>query len=102
MKFEYQKVIDLGFEREDDTDSMFAETYGWHPFYTTLKLTKRIYLNWDCETREIQMIRYDKESSILGRMKIESEEMLMSILKFFGKIKTEEKPNIDYSVINAC
>ena len=102
MKFDYKQIVDLGFQREDYHDAIHKETYGWHPFFMTLDLSDGISLDWDCETREIQMLRCDKESSILGRMKIKSEEMLIDILKFFGKIKTEEKPNIDYSVINAC
>lgn len=85
---DYKKVIDLGFRREDQSDSIFYDEYGFNWFIVTLRLFTAknkdfVELDWDCNTREVEMIRYDKECTILSRMKIETYDELVRIVNFF-------------------
>ena len=99
MKFDYKKVDDLGFQREDYKDSLHYSEYGWQPFWMTLNLTKKISMNWDCETKEITMLRCNKEHDVLGKIKIQSEDQLHELLVFFGLF---EPPKVKSCIVNAC
>lgn len=84
-KFHYSEVLELGFKRENLQDHLFFNQNGYEWFVVTKKLSKGIKAEWDCETHTIEIIRYDKEDNVLGRMSILSREHLKSILNFFGK-----------------
>ena len=86
-KIDYKIVIDLGFEREDQTDSIFYDQYGFNWFIVTKKLTKRTYLDWDCNTRIVTLKRIDKNHNIVGSLDIESLEELKNIIDFFTNKK---------------
>lgn len=85
--FWYEQVKDLQFKRDDYSDSVHFDQRGWHPFFMELKLTEEISLNWDCETRTIEMTRCDKESNVLGRMQIKNYLHLIELIDFFTENK---------------
>ena len=82
-EIDYKIVIDLGFKRENQTDNVFYIEYGFNYFIVTKKLTKRIYLDWDCNTRTIRLKRIDKNHNIVGCLNIESSQELEDIINFF-------------------
>jgi hypothetical protein len=82
-KINYQDVIDLGFKRSDESDNIFFKQNGFDWFLVTRNLTKRIYLDWDCETHLVQMIRVDKEQTIKGRIYIKNLEEVERVIRFF-------------------
>ena len=87
-KIDYKTVIDLGFEREDQTDSVFYNEHGFNWFIVTKKLlSKKIKLDWDCNTRTVTLKRIDKNHNIVGSLDIESLEELKNIIDFFTNKK---------------
>ena len=82
-KIDYRTVINLGFNREDQTDNVFFKQYGFNWFIVTKKLTKKIYLDWDCTTRTVTLKRIDKDHNIIGSLDIESSQELEDIINFF-------------------
>jgi len=83
-KIDYKTVIDLGFEREDQTDSVFYNEHGFNWFIVTKKLlSKKIKLDWDCNTHEVKMIRLDKKKNIIGTLYVETLNELECIINFF-------------------
>ena len=82
-KIDYKTVIDLGFEREDIKDNVFFKQYGFNWFIVTKKLTKKIYLDWDCTTRTVTLKRIHEDHNIIGSLNIESSQELEDIIKFF-------------------
>ena len=82
-KIDYADVIALGFNIQEEDDSVFFNQYGYPWKIITLDLTKKIYLNWDQETRLCSMIRVDKNSSIKAKMIIPNIESLKAIVNFY-------------------
>jgi len=82
-KIDYRTVINLGFNREDQTDNVFFKQYGFNWFIVTKKLTKKIYLDWDCTTRTVTLKRIHEDHNIIGSLNIESSQELEDIIKFF-------------------
>ena len=82
-KIDYKTVMDLDFKRTDQKDKIFYNKYGFNWFIVTKKLTKRIYLDWDCTTRTVTFKRIDKDYNITGSLDIESSQKLKDIINFF-------------------
>ena len=81
----YKDVIALGFLRQQETDHVFFNQYGFDWFIVDMKLQKGLRASWDCNSRLVELIRYDKEQTILGRMPIKDLEHLKETLAFYGK-----------------
>jgi len=82
-KIDYKTVMDLGFERENQTDSVFYDRYGFNWFIVTKKLlSKKIKLDWDCNTHLVTMIRLDKKKNIIGTLYVETLNELECLVKY--------------------
>ena len=55
--FEYKTVKDLGFERVELDDNVFFNQHGYKYFFMKCELSGGVRLEWDCETRRIELIR---------------------------------------------
>lgn len=95
----YKTVLDLGFEHEEHDDENFYNKYGFNWFTMELKLTKTIYLDWDCETRLVTMIRADKEGFIKAQIPIMNDQHLKQTIDFFKGTKHAEQPCATGSVV---
>ena len=93
----YQDVIDLGFEREEHSDTIFFEQYGFNWFTVELELSRRFFhhkgyadeeillLIWNCETHLVKFVRIaDREGDILGEIKIKSLDELKKAIEFYS------------------
>lgn len=80
----YKDVIDLGFERKNETDDVFFNEYGFKWFIVEMILTKHILASWDCNSRLVELLRVD-DGKILGHMPIENLQHLKDMLAFYGK-----------------
>ena len=87
---DYIDVLKLGFKREEYHDSVHFDQLGWNDFLMELKINKQIYFTWDTLTREVDLIRIDKDCNIKGRFKVESYKQLLDLLVFFGKVEDPE------------
>lgn len=81
----YKDVIDLGFLRQQETDHVFFNQYGFDWFIVDMKLQKGLRASWDCNSRLVELIRYDEEKSIKGRMPVIDLQDLKDKLAFYGK-----------------
>ena len=83
-KVDYKDVIARGFKRSDESDGVFFDQNGYNWFIVTKDLTKRIFIDWDCETHFLTLIRADKDGNIKGRIFLTGElEELDRIIRFF-------------------
>jgi len=88
-KIKYIDVMDLGFKRIDENDTVFLKKYGFDWFIVEKKISKSLYLSWDCVERTVQLIRIDKKSNILAKMNIQNLKILRSIIDFFSATKED-------------
>jgi hypothetical protein len=80
----YHEVIDLGFEREDCSDNNFYKQNGYDWFLVQKTLSKSLYLDWDCETHRVELIRWKpKDGSILNRRTLTTVESIKDCIEFF-------------------
>ena len=79
----YQDVIDLGFERIDDNDTVHSREYGFEYFRVELQLARRIWAEWCCTSRTVRIINLNKDADIIGQIDIKSLDELKSLIKFF-------------------
>lgn len=80
---DYADVIDLGFERQNDHDSVFFDRYGFDYFLCTKELTSHIYIDWDVVTRTCTLIRHDEDLNILAQMPLRNNEEVIQMVNFF-------------------
>lgn len=81
-KIDYQDVMDLGFKRQDEDDAVFFKQNGYDWFTVTKKLAKGIYLDWDSETKFVQLIRH-KKGFIKAKYNVKDLAELKMIDSFF-------------------
>jgi hypothetical protein len=82
----YRQVLNLGFVRENQPDSVFFDINGYNCFTVKMKLVKGFYLNWDCEEHIVDLVRWKpKTGDILGRLPLYSIEEIEEIIEFFKK-----------------
>lgn len=86
-KLTYKEVMDRGFEREEDTDSVFFDQYGFEYFRVEKKLAKRISLEWDVNEHTVRAVRIDREGFILGEIRFETIHELDQFIAFYEKKK---------------
>jgi hypothetical protein len=99
QKVDYDEVISRGFKRKDQSDKIFYNQNGYEWFIVTKKLTKTIYIDWDCETHYLTLLRTDKEQgAILGRIFLTGDlEELDRIIRFF----TGNEPDQEIDILSA-
>jgi hypothetical protein len=79
-------MIDLGFKREDISNEVHYDQHGYRWFIVEMKLAKGIYLRWDPDTREVELVRWEpKKGNILGRMPMFSIEEIKEMIEFYKK-----------------
>jgi hypothetical protein len=79
----YKDIMDLGFTEEYHNDSVYQSQYGFPWSIITLKLTKRIYLDWEKETRLCWIYRTDNEEYIQAKRPIYNLAQLRDTVSFF-------------------
>jgi hypothetical protein len=88
----YHEVIDLGFKREDQSDNIFFKENGYEWFLVTKKLSKGLYLDWDCETHRVELIRWvPKDGDILNRRTLVTVEEIKDCIEFFTTKQPKKK-----------
>lgn len=80
----YQDCIDLGFKRTELEDSVFMHQYGYNWFIVEKRLTKQLYLSWDCVTRRVTFIRGGKKN-IYSRLPVMNLNDLKVLIDFWTK-----------------
>jgi hypothetical protein len=79
----YGDIIELGFKEEFCNDTVYEYKYGFQYVIITLNLTKRIFIDWEKETRLCEMVRLDKDHNVKARKPIMNLEELKEIIEFF-------------------
>lgn len=79
----YGDIMDLGFEEEFIDDEIFFDQYGYRYSIVSKKLTKKLELDWDKQTRICKLLRMDSESNIRKSIKIKNLDDLKEIIDFF-------------------
>lgn len=93
QQINYRTVMDLGFTEDIHTDPIYFDRYGYHWSIINLQLTKRIYLEWEKESRLCWIVRTNKEEFIQARRPIFNETHLRDVVSFF--LEKDENPNKD-------
>ena len=95
-KIKYKDIIDLGFEEVECSDSVYEAVYGYPYCLITKHLTKKIYLDWEKDTRRCKMIRIDsaKTGNIMAETPIMNLEQVKTLIDFFSD---EEKKVSNYT-----
>lgn len=81
----YHEIIKLGFNEEFANDGLYFRIHGYNYAIINKYLTKKIYLEWEKETKLCRMVRIDnsKECNILNTMPIMNLQHLKIINDFF-------------------
>ena len=84
-KIFYHEIINLGFNEEFVNDNVYFKRHGYNYAIINKYLTKKIYLEWEKETKLCRMVRIDnlKECNILNTMPIMNLQHLKIINDFF-------------------
>jgi hypothetical protein len=90
-KINYKDVIALGFERDEQSDDIFFNQYGFPYSIVSMKLAKNIISSWDCVDRTVKIDRLSKEQDILGTILCKNLSEVKEYLKFYGKYEETEK-----------
>jgi hypothetical protein len=84
LKVNYSDVIERGFKTKHVSDTAFFNENGYQWMIVTKRLTKRIHIDWDCETHFLTLIRADKDDNIKGRIFLTGDlEELDRVIRFF-------------------
>lgn len=85
QQIDYSDILAAGFVEEFCEDPVFFGQYGYPYSVITKQLSKRVYLDWEKNTRLCYMLRTDKDECITGRMPIKDLQHLREILNFYCK-----------------
>ncbi len=93
-KIKYKDIIDLGFKEESVYDQAYFNQYGYDYVIITKKLSKRITLEWAKETQVCEMVRYDSDGFVKGRLVINNVKSIKGIIEFYTNKETNPNKNL--------
>jgi hypothetical protein len=79
----YKDVLELGFQRKEQNDSVFFNQYGFNYYLMNKKLDKKITAEWDINKRTVRIIRCNKHGDVLGQINVNNLNELKMYIKFF-------------------
>ena len=88
----YDEIIALGFNEEIAYDSCYEAEHGYAYCIITKNLTKKIYLEWQKDTKLCKMVRLSKPKTgdIGAELPIKNLDHLKEMINFFSdEAKTE-------------
>ncbi len=90
-KIKYIDIIDAGFEVDEQSDDVYFMEHGFSYDIISRELTKKIYLDWEKDTKLCKMIRIDgqKHCNIMAEMPVRDLGHLKELIDFFTDDKTE-------------
>lgn len=85
-QIDYSDIINLGFKENVVVDRVYFKRHGYNYSIITYKLTKKLYLDWEKDTRLCTLVRLDsaKSCNIMAKMSIRNLEHLKEIITFFS------------------
>ena len=85
MKFNYSTIMSLGFKETECSDSVYENEHGYPYCIVNNKLTKKIYLDWEKDTKHCYLVRMSKPKigEIAKKVQIKSLDELERIIDFF-------------------
>ena len=95
-KINYDKIMALGFSEEVQHDSVYEAQHGYSWCIITKQLTKKIYLDWQKDTKLCKMVRLSKPKTgdIGAQLPIKNIDHLKEMINFFSN---EKEQTFDYS-----
>jgi hypothetical protein len=81
----YRKIMDLGFDEEFIHDKVYEDQNGFQYTFISKELTKKLYLQWDKETKLCKMVRLSKPKTgdIGAELPITDLQHLKDMICFF-------------------
>lgn len=97
-KINYDKIMALGFTEEVQSDSVYEAEHGYSYCIINKQLTKKIYLDWQKDTKLCKMVRLSKPKTgdIGAELPIKNIEHLKEMISFFSDKKEQD---FDYNTI---
>ena len=88
-QIDYNEIIKLGFNVDVQDDKVYFNRYGYDYCIITKDLTKKIYIDWEKETRLCTLTRINspKNGSIEAEFPVQNLQHLKEIINFFTKNK---------------
>jgi len=83
----YSDVIRLGFKIQKAHDKVYFNEYGFEYEIITFKLNKYSCIDWAKESRKCEILKCDKEGTILQIIDIQNLEELEKIINIYNIIK---------------
>ena len=95
QKIKYHEIMSLGFKEEVCSDQQYFKQYGFDYCIITLKLSRKIYIDWAKETQLAEMVRMkdDKTCDIMKRLPINDINHLKEMIDFFSDKKKADSFN---------
>jgi hypothetical protein len=87
---DYADIKAAEFEEIVTYDEQFFNEYGYPYVIFNLKLTKRIYLEWEQPTRLCSLVRTNKKSDILAVYLVKDLAEMHTLIKFFTADKNPD------------
>ena len=88
MKFKYKEVIDLGFIRDEVSDSVYFDIHGTGYLLVYLQICYKNYdyvFNWSQENRCVNLLKCDKDGNIKMHHEVESMAQLKMLIELLKK-----------------
>jgi len=85
-KINYDKIMSLGFTEEICSDDVYYAQHGYKYAIITKHLTKKIYLDWQKDTKLCEMVRLDSPNTghIKARLPIMNLQQVKDLITFFS------------------
>lgn len=79
---DYKTCLDLGFKHIHLGDQLFIDQYGFDWFTLDMKVMKKLWFTWDCNTRLVTLIR-GTQKNLRAETPIYNLEHLKQMIDFF-------------------
>ncbi len=83
-KINYNEIMALGFKEKPMQDEVYERQNGYPWVWITKKLTKKIYLEWEKETKVCKIIRLkSKKTGDIANSKVLTLDQVKEVIEFF-------------------
>ena len=88
-KINYDEIMALGFTEDVQSDRVYEAEHGYKYCIINKELTKKIYLDWEKETKLCKMVRLSKPKTgdIGAELPIKNLDHLKEMINFFSDKK---------------
>lgn len=93
-QIDYEELMALGAKRHEGNCSIWEKQHGYPYFFVTLKLAKRVSIEWSPEDKRAILTKIDKHHSIIFQIPMQTLHQMRVLVQFYQAKECKGTPTV--------